>query len=80
MTMRQQVCERDIRPGPSSQTTTVWPLSMTLGEGQGAISHIGLDNAALVVLPVEREAAPWSQVVDRVLCEHRDLWERLADR
>ena len=68
----------DIRPGPSSQTTVRWPLSIRVGQEERLVSGIiGLDGGNLVIQPPMEKT--WEEVVEEVLHNRAGLWDRLAD-
>ena len=78
MTLLQPILDRlDIMPGPLSQTTSVWPLVYR----EVAEQIIGLDaehSADSPTIQVVGERT-WEDVVEEVLRDRAELWERLAD-
>lgn len=68
----------DVRPGPSSQTTVRWPLLIRVGQEERLVSGIvGLDGGNLVIRPAMEKT--WEEVVEEVLHNRAELWNRLAD-
>ena len=69
--------ELDVRPGPSSQTTTSWPLLLRLENGERVIAEsVSLDAGGFSIQPARQET--WDEVMEKVLRDRADAWERLA--
>jgi hypothetical protein len=66
----------DIRPGPSSQTTTQWPLSVRIGEEQLVSENVSLDGGNVVIQPPREKT--WDEVMAEVLHDYSKAWKRLA--
>lgn len=76
--VRRPVHERqDFYPGPSSQTTSQWPLTIQLSEAQLRSSGVSLDGGGLV-LQSQRECT-WEEAVDGVMRDRAELWSELSD-
>lgn len=76
--VQRPICERqDFYPGPSSQTTSQWPLTVQLSEVQVRSSGVSLDGGGLV-LQSQRECT-WDEAVDDVMRDRAELWSELSD-
>jgi hypothetical protein len=65
------------RPGPSSQTTTAWPLVISEGDSVLVSQDIGHHIGSPDIKAVDEEIR--DQLIEQILEEHEDAWERLAD-
>jgi hypothetical protein len=68
--------QQDIRPGPSSQTTFIWSQLVPVEE-QTAIESISF-HASNFIIQASRERV-WDEMMEEVLQERSQAWERLAD-
>lgn len=66
----------DTRPGPSSQTTSSWPLSVRVGEEQLISENVSLDGGNLVIQPPRDKT--WNEVMEEIFHDYSEAWERLA--
>lgn len=65
-------------PGPSSQTTTNWPLSVRVDDEHQLVSNmLTLEGGIIVAEPADEST--WDEVADEVLRDRAELWRRLAD-
>lgn len=77
MVWRTDRDRRDLYPGPSSDTTSEWPLTVQLSEVRVQSSGVGLDGGGLVSQS-QRECT-WDEAVDEVMRDRADLWSELSD-
>jgi len=63
----------DVRPGPSSQTTSTVANFVV----QDSINLSFFDADSPIIQGPTRSS--WEKVVNEVLCEHAELWERLSE-
>jgi hypothetical protein len=67
----------DIRPGPSSQTTTRWPLIVQAEEERTISGYVSLNGGDITIQPAQDNT--WDEVVEEILRDRAELWKRLAD-
>lgn len=67
----------DVYPGPSSQTTSSWPLSVLVEEERRIVGDtVSLDGGNLFIHPPREKS--WDEVAEQVLRSRAELWNRLA--
>lgn len=76
--MLQPIFEtQDILPGPSSQTTTVWPWVRQMGDEEATAHGLGYSIGS------PRIQAPKAQsrgdLIEEILGEYSEVWNRLAN-
>ena len=69
--------DTDIWSGPSSQTTTTWPLVVRSEQEELINGYVSLDGGEFTIGPVRERS--WDEVVEEVLRDRAELWRRLAD-
>jgi hypothetical protein len=76
--MLQPIFDRlSIMPGPSAQTTSVWPLVIREEDEQVISQSVGHDvGGPIIQAPREKT---WDEVTEEVLSEYSEAWERLAE-
>ncbi len=67
----------DIRPSPSSQTTTRWPLIVQAEEERTISGYVSLNGGDIAIQPAQDNT--WDEVVEEILRDRAELWKRLAD-
>jgi len=75
--MLQQIFDKpNILPGPSSQTTSSWPLVLK-EEDEQIIGHsVGHAVGSPTIQPPKEET--WDEVMEKVLAEYAEAWKKLA--
>ncbi len=68
--------KQNMLPGPSSQTSSIWPL--VLREGDEQITGHSVDHAAGSPVILATRERTWDEVMEEVLDEYAEAWERLA--
>ena len=69
--------KQTILPGPSSQTSSIWPLVLREGDEQITSHSVGHAADSLAILATRMERT-WDAVMEEVLDEYAEAWERLA--
>lgn len=76
MVFEQTFQSLDIRPGPSSQTVSCWPLSVPVGEEQISSDGISLHSGDFVIQPQREKTV--DEIIEKILRDYAEAWERLA--
>lgn len=76
MVLEQTFQSLDIRPGPSSQTTSYWLLPMPVGEGQIVSGSLSLHSGDFVIQPQRGKTV--DEMIEEILQDHAEAWKRLA--
>jgi hypothetical protein len=66
----------DIRPGPSSQTTSCWPLSVRVGDEQILSDSVSLHSDNFIIQPQREKTV--DEMIEEILQDHAEAWKRLA--
>lgn len=76
MTVQPAIHALGALPGPSSQTTSVWPLVRAETQGQVMGQGVGHDVRSPSIL-APRDTR--DRLIEEILTEFSEAWERLAD-
>lgn len=69
--------KHEFYPGPSSQTTSQWPLTIQSSEGQLRSNGVSL-SAGDIIVQSQRELT-WDEAVDGVMHDRAELWRELSE-
>lgn len=75
--MLQRIFEKpNILPGPSSQTTSSWPLVLKERDEQITGHSIGYTAGNPTIRPPKERT--WDETMEKVMLEYAEAWKRLA--
>ena len=77
MRLQQTVEMPSMLPGPSSQTSTTWPLVMLEGNGKVVSQGVGYDVGGPRIQRTRERTT--DDLIERILTEHAGAWEKLAE-